>query len=160
MEPEAPLPAASSAEARRALLRTRLRERARRETALSPLSHGQEALWFLHQRDPASAAYNVAIPFRIVSRVDAAALRRACQRLVNRHAALRTTYVVRDGQPTQEVHGLVEIPFAFVDATSWTPAQVDAEVAARYQKPFDLAVGPVCRADLLRCANAQHALLL
>ncbi|MEA2173452.1 MAG: hypothetical protein QOD00_1044, partial [Blastocatellia bacterium] len=47
--------------------------------AEQPLSRGQQALWFLRQLAPDSAAYHLATSARILSEVDAPALRRAFQ---------------------------------------------------------------------------------
>ena len=35
-----------------------------------PLSYGQKALWFIHQSDPQSPAYNVGIALRLRSEID------------------------------------------------------------------------------------------
>jgi len=69
----------------------------------APLSYTQKALWFFQQLSPDSAAYNVTFALRISSPVDAGALRRAFQSIVNRHACLRTTFALRHGQPVQRV---------------------------------------------------------
>ncbi|UFR07368.1 amino acid adenylation domain-containing protein [Streptomyces sp. Go40/10] len=58
----------------------------------APATSEQQRLWLLHQRDPASCAYNVGLSFRIHGTVDSAALRRALHRLVVRHPALRTAF--------------------------------------------------------------------
>src|SRR2546429_8209542 len=80
-----------------------------------PLAYGQQSLWFLHQIAPESPAYHVAFTAQICSDVDVPALRRAFQALVNRHAALRTTYAVRDSKPVQQVHAHMEGYFEEVD---------------------------------------------
>ena len=66
-----------------------------------PLSHGQQALWFLQQLAPESAAYNIASALRIRAKPDGAALRSAFQSLVERHAALRTTFSAVQGRAMQ-----------------------------------------------------------
>src|SRR5262249_52239855 len=64
-----------------------------------PLSHGQQALWLISRMAPESAVYNVTSAARVRGEVDAATMRRAFQTLVNRHAALRTTFKVVEGTP-------------------------------------------------------------
>ena len=69
------------------------------------LSPGERALWFLHRLAPGSAAYNLAGAIRIAG-FDAAALRRAVLRLVERHPALRTTFPTdrfEGGEPFRRV---------------------------------------------------------
>src|SRR4029450_4685538 len=60
------------------------------------LSHGQRSMWFLHQLAPESPAYHLARAFQLRGPLAAAALRRAFERLHERHAALRTTYAAVD----------------------------------------------------------------
>src|SRR5262249_28206232 len=68
---------------------------------LHPLSAGQKALWFLHQLAPESTSYNIVGAASIRAELDVAALRRSFQTLVERHAALRTTFTTRNGEPFQ-----------------------------------------------------------
>src|SRR5690348_8676774 len=89
---------------KRALLASLLRERTQRATVTHPLSHGQTALWLLHRQAPTSAAYNTAFAVRVQSRIDEAALRAALQSVVQRHAALRTTFGIDGVTPVAEVH--------------------------------------------------------
>lgn len=67
----------------------------------SPLSQGQRSLWFVHHFAPADGAYNIAAAARVCSPVEAGTLERAVQVMVDRHAALRTTFPVVDGEPCQ-----------------------------------------------------------
>ncbi len=72
----------------------------------APLSYDQQALWVLHQLLPPDISFNVAGAARIVGEIDIPALRRAVNRLVERHASLRTTFSVERGQPVQIVQEL------------------------------------------------------
>ena len=67
-------------------------------------SFGQQSLWHLHRLDPSSTAYNIAGAARVPAEVDVEVLRRSLQRLVDRHASLRTTFAEVDGRPVQRVH--------------------------------------------------------
>ena len=63
-------------------------------TSRSPLSLSQHSLWFLHKMDPSRVDYVVHFAALLEPRgVDLQALRGAIVKLVDRHAALRTTYV-------------------------------------------------------------------
>ena len=119
--------------------------------AEAPLSAMQTALWFEQQLAPASPAYNIAFALRLRAEVDAAALRRALEILVDRHAALRATILVRDGQPAQR--------FAADATLAFTEKQV-SELAAEAHRPFDLDRGPLFRAVLLTGPADDRVLLL
>ncbi len=76
-----------------------------------PLSHGQRALWFLHELAPHGTAYHVARAVRLRSEVEPLALRRAFQSLVDRHPSLRTRFTSVDGEPRQHVLPRAEVSF-------------------------------------------------
>ncbi len=68
-----------------------------------PLSFAQQRLWFLAQLEGASAAYHIPGGLRLVGRLDRGALARALDRIVARHEALRTTFVMQDGEAVQRI---------------------------------------------------------
>ncbi len=125
-----------------------------------PLSYGQQALWFLYQSEPESAAYNVALPLRIRSEINIPLLQNAFQALVNRHACLRTTFTTHDGKPRQKTNQYLLMPFEWTDAFTWSQEEIQAYVVNAYQTPFDLEKGPLLRVHLLTDVNKEHILLL
>ncbi len=127
---------------------------------LQPLSHGQRALWFLHQSVPASGAYNTAYAGRWRDRLDPQAVRRAVQALVERHASLRATFEVRDGEPVCRVHRHLDVPFAHRQAPGASLPELIAALAAEARQPFDLAAGPLVRVSLTSRAADDHLLFL
>src|SRR5262245_53301210 len=112
-----------------------------RDPVLSPLSHSQRSLWFLHSLASESAAYNVGFAVRIRSDIDVPALRRALQELITRHATLRTTFPKRDRDPVQEIHKRQELCFEEIDASHWTWDELTMQVSDAYKRPFNLTVG-------------------
>jgi len=125
-----------------------------------PLSVGQQALWFIQQAAPNSGAYNVPFVARIHSALDVTALRSALQRLLDRHASLRSTFSIRDGAVVQEVHGRQTVCFEKVDARSWTSEELLERIKERRDRPFDLERGPLLKVYLYECATGDHILLL
>lgn len=119
-----------------------------------PLSYGQQALWFVHQLDRLSAAYNVHIAFRIHSPLDVGALRSAFQAIVDRHAPLRSTFAEREGVPFQRVAERVEVAFSVHDATGLDAAALRRRLLEEVHRPFDLEHGPVFRVALFRTQDA------
>jgi amino acid adenylation domain-containing protein len=129
-------------------------------SAAHPLSHGQQALWFLHRMAPDSAAYNVSSAMRVHGRLDSAVLRRAFEKLVARHAALRTTFDDSEGTPVQRVHESLPAHFEEVDATSWSDAVWRQWLAEQAHRPFNLGEGPLLRVSLLSRSEDEHLLLV
>jgi NRPS condensation-like uncharacterized protein len=125
-----------------------------------PLSHGQQALWFLQQLAPESVAYNIASALRIKTKPDAAALRSAFQSLVERHATLRTTFSAVEGRAVQIVHEGAKASFEIVDATRWDDTKLAERLRDEAHLPFDLEHGPLLRALLFRRTDDEQVLLV
>ena len=58
------------------------------------LSFAQQRLWFLAQMGGVSEAYHMPFGLRLKGGVDRGALRRALDRVIERHEVLRTTFVL------------------------------------------------------------------
>ena len=125
-----------------------------------PISMGQEALYFLHSLAPQSPAYNVALALRIRSPIDRAALERALEQLVMRHELLRATFELRNGETSCRVSNQPQIDFQTIDATGLGSEPLHASVRAEYERPFQLATGPLFRVRLFTVAPEDHVLLL
>jgi amino acid adenylation domain-containing protein len=121
-----------------------------------PLSHGQEALWFLAKLVPESWTYNVVLPVRIRSALDAPALRRALQALSDRHPSLRMEFSEESGEPRQRAIPQHVVQLTEIDAVGWNDAELDAALRAEAERPFALEVSAVPRATLFRRAPDDH----
>ena len=80
-----------------------LRIAPQRRDVQAPLSFQQERLWFLHQLDPASSAYNIAAPFRLRGKLNSDQVERCLRAIRKRHEILRTTFPAVDGSPVQKI---------------------------------------------------------
>jgi amino acid adenylation domain-containing protein len=150
-----------SPEEKRALLTQMLQKKSAETASLYPLSHGQQALWFMHQLAPQSAAYNVFLAMRVLSAdLDVAALKRAFQALVDRHPALRTTYTTRHGKPAQQVRAHLDVDFEEVAAANWSQEQFDQFLLAEAHRPFSLEHGPLMRVRLFTRSANERVLLV
>lgn len=146
-------------EAQRALLKKRLQ--GRNATAASskpiitklegsgpaPASFGQQRLWFLHQLNPQSAAYNMVNAVRIQGELNSDLVERSLQVVVARHEALRTTFAMHNDQLVQVVHDEMDIPLNQRNINSID--SYEAAIVAVGQEPFDLAEGPLVHAELI-----------
>ena len=124
-----------------------------------PLSYGQRALWFVHQLDRSSAAYNLHIALRIHSPLDVDALRSAFQTIVDRHAPLRSTFAERDGISFQRVADRMEVAFSVHDARALDAGTLRRRLLEEVHRPFDLERGPVFRVALFRTQNAHDLIV-
>jgi amino acid adenylation domain-containing protein len=145
---------------KRSLLANIMRREEATAVTTAPLSHGQKALWFLHQSAPESAAYHVAFSARILSSIDVAALQRATQALVDRHGQLRASFRLRNNEPVQEIAGFRPACLAVTEAAGWSDDELKARVTAAYRAPFDLEKGSLFRVDLFSRTDNDHVLLI
>ncbi|MBV9772680.1 MAG: amino acid adenylation domain-containing protein, partial [Gemmatimonadetes bacterium] len=129
-----------------------------------PLSFAQQRLWFIHQLDPGSPAYNVPVALRFRGALDSAALRAAFGELVRRHESLRTVFPASGGRAVQSVLPPAPVPLPEVDLGALPEGAREAELIRRVREaeslPFDLARGPLLRALLVRLGSEDAALVL
>jgi amino acid adenylation domain-containing protein len=124
-----------------------------------PASYGQQALWLISRLAPESAAYNVASAVRIRSAVDPAAMRRALQKLIERHSSLRTTFNEIDGTPVAVVCEEVDVSFDYEDVSSSNEELVNKRLTKLALRPFDLETGPLFRVNLCKRSDEEYLLL-
>ena len=131
-------------------------------TRTLPLSFAQRRLWFLDQFEPNSSAYNVPSSIRLTGQLNIGALEQTLREIVRRHEALRTSFVVVDGEPVQQVGAADAFSLEVIDLRQLPEAQREAEALARVRaearQPFDLAAGPLFRALVIRLGDADHIL--
>ncbi|MES1242783.1 MAG: amino acid adenylation domain-containing protein [Acidobacteriota bacterium] len=129
------------------------------ETGEHTPTWGQRGLWFLHRMAPESPAYNLAGAATLALPVDAAALERALQALVDRHAVLRATWAGGAAGPVMRVAERAPVSFVRRDASGWSDGELRGALAGEAFRPFDLELGPVFRAALFERAEGSALVL-
>jgi amino acid adenylation domain-containing protein/non-ribosomal peptide synthase protein (TIGR01720 family) len=129
-----------------------------------PLSFAQQRLWFLDQMEPGNPNLHLATALHLAGPVSFSALHAALREVVRRHESLRTTFGARDGRPWQRITPELILSLPLIDLRNLPAepraAEVRQQVTALAWSPFDLAVGPLLRAALLRLDEREHVLLL
>jgi hypothetical protein len=145
---------------KRGLLIKLLREKELAVERLYPLSYNQQGIWFLSQLAPESMVYNVSFAARIKSVVNVPALRRAFQKLVDRHPSLRTSFSLRSEKPVQCIQQGAKVDFEETDPSAWSGDELKLRLTDEAHRPFNLELGPLLRVQVFtRCAQ-EHFLLL
>jgi amino acid adenylation domain-containing protein len=134
------------------------------EVFVFPLSYAQQRLWFLDQLEPGSSFYNIFDTLSFDAPLDASALEQSLNEIVRRHEVLRTTFANVRGEPVQVIAQSLKLPLPIVDLRHLAEEERGAEAgrlsAEEYERPFDLARGPLVRVKLLRMADEESVLLL
>ena len=125
------------------------------------LSHAQQRLWLLHHLEGATA-YNMPAAFVIDEAPHMVALNRAFGTLIERHEALRTAFVLVNGEPQQQILPPPEFRIDEIDFRgSERPAQdARAYVEQLASTPFDLARPPLLRAAVIQLSDRRFCFAL
>ncbi len=131
---------------------------------LLPLSFAQQRLWFFSQLEPNSALYNIPTAVRLTGSLDADALKKSLNEIVQRHETLRTNFISDAGNPVQVIRPQSNFQMSLVDLSSGEVEEHQQELqtffATESQKPFDLANDTLFRATLLKLNSREHILFL
>ena len=127
-----------------------------------PLSFSQERIFLLDRLTPGLPVYNVPTLVRVRATLDAAALGRALDRIVERHEALRTRLLLAGGELVQQVAPPrpVELEVADLRGRETPEAEAERLLAEIAQRPFDLSRDTLLRAALVHVADADDRLLV
>ena len=133
-----------------------------------PCSFAQERIWFIHQLDPQSSAYNIGLPVRLKGPLDKSALRECLSEVFRRHEILRTVFKTIDNQPMQVItpysetminRALTEFDIRNLpEAEQQTRALELAQEA--FRAPFDLESGPLTRLGLIQISDQENIFLI
>jgi amino acid adenylation domain-containing protein len=122
------------------------------------LTHAQERMWFLHQFDPASAAYHVFGALELTGPLSSSDLNRAFQAVVSRHDILRSRHGATNGTPHVSID-TAALPS--VELYQMDDENAVARFLPRFARtPFNLAVDSPIRAALVTCRGDRHILAI
>lgn len=125
-----------------------------------PMTTAQARIWFLEQLQPGTSTYHFPVALRLTGPLDAAALQRAFSMVVRRHEALRATFGLADGQPSQWFSPAMEVEVPLLADMRLDEEMLKIWIRAFGRKPFALFTGHCFRAALLQIAPDQHVFVL
>lgn len=119
------------------------------------LSSTQRRLFFIHQYDEQSTAYNIPRFLRIKGPLMKEAFERALQAVINRHEALRTGIVTVGKIPVQNSVDTVTPAIAYFQSTeAGLP-----DIITRFVRPFALDKPPLLRVGCVTCGHDDYLLM-
>ncbi len=130
-----------------------------------PLSYSQLRLWFLDQLEPGSVAYTIPTVLKFEGTLDVPAMQKSINEIIRRHESLRTTFRKGpDNQPLQVIHPFQPVKLPVQDLSALPEAQRE-QAALQYVEglsaaAFDLANGPLIRANLMCLDDTSHWLFV
>src|ERR1051325_11051117 len=129
-----------------------------------PLTFAQEGLRAIGQIKPATAASNIPRVLRLKGTLVVEALQASIDHIVPRHEVLRTIFPSQNGKAVSLINSELRVLLS-IDDLSYLPEpgrdpEVRRRVGEECRRPFNLAVGPLLRATLLRSAEHDHILIV
>ncbi|MBI4206771.1 MAG: amino acid adenylation domain-containing protein [Betaproteobacteria bacterium] len=129
-----------------------------------PLSFSQRQIWVIDQMTPGNPAYNLPNGYRLRGPLDVPALERSVNEIIKRHEGLRTTFVVRDGEPVQRIHPDLEIRVKVTPLDHLRGEERENKLQALASeeslRSFDLSRLPLIRVSVFRLGAVEHVLIL
>ena len=128
-----------------------------------PLSPAQAGVWFASQLNPDGPGYNQHIVLRLKGVLRAEMLSSSIERIIERQAILRSTYVVADDEPAMRVGNNTKPSIRYASVSHIEdPAARAAEISrllnGETKRAFDLQNGPVIRFVLLQIGREESLL--
>ncbi len=121
-----------------------------------PVSSAQQRMWVVANTQGSSVAYNMPAVFKLSDKPDMKRLKRAFQLLIERHDALRTSFVLRDEELRQVVHPQVMFDLGLVECgAKGLKTQIKELIS-----PFDMSSAPLLRAALVNVDDGSWMLFM
>jgi amino acid adenylation domain-containing protein len=119
------------------------------------LSSQQKRLYFLHQFDPGSLAYNESAVYQLQGQLDKDRLAEAFRQLIVRHEILRTSFQLVNGEPVQTVSRDVAFDIEYFGNQEEVPT-----IISKFIRPFDLEKPCLMRVGLIAVGHQEHLLMV
>ncbi|UOY87817.1 non-ribosomal peptide synthetase [Bacillus glycinifermentans] len=120
-----------------------------------PLSLAQQRIYIVSDLEDAGIGYNMPAAAMLEGTLDLHRLEESFQKLVDRHEALRTSFLSVNGEPKQKIHQQVRFKLEMIESGS-----LDEErMLTSFVRRFDLEKAPLMRGGLVRIEDTRHMLL-
>nr|WP_047197699.1 hybrid non-ribosomal peptide synthetase/type I polyketide synthase [Caldimonas brevitalea] len=133
------------------------------------LSFAQQSLWLAAMKQRDDISYHIPVVWRLVGRLDRAALQQAIQDVVHHHPALGSVFSsslqrLQDDtgavslEPVRAAHDATPVELRVVDLSTMPDADLSRRLREEQKIAFDLSRGPLVRAALFTLDDQQHVL--
>lgn len=124
-----------------------------------PVSSSQKQMYLLQKHSPKETVYNMPGAMTILGKLDEERFSQVFQKLVQRHEAFRTAFLMIDGQLVQKIY-YEHLPESFLELEVSEDVNYDLRIAlADFVRPFDLAKPPLLRIKLVKLSKDKYIFL-
>ncbi|MCP5048404.1 MAG: amino acid adenylation domain-containing protein, partial [bacterium] len=124
-----------------------------------PVSPDQKRMFILNRFEGIGTTYNLSIVIGIEGNLNPDHVGNACEQLIQRHEALRTSFRLEEGELVQVIHKTVDLNLRFIEAEFSDPETIK-QTTADFIQPFDLSAAPLLRVGIVRISENEHLLLV
>ncbi|WP_313559736.1 non-ribosomal peptide synthetase, partial [Ruminiclostridium cellobioparum] len=125
------------------------------EKEFYPLSSVQKRMFIFNHYESNNISYNIPVVMIVEGELDKNRFEDAVEKLVQRHDALRTAFMLLNEEPVQKVYAEVDLNIKYIEIPE---DKVDSLVKGFIQ-PFDLSKAPLLRISLARISDTKHILM-
>ncbi|WP_413980754.1 condensation domain-containing protein [Maribacter sp. 2307UL18-2] len=119
------------------------------------LSSAQRRLFFLHEFDKSSVAYNMPQFVELIGNLDNFKLEETFRKLIARHENLRTSFELFENEVYQRIDDTVDFKLEFFESEG-----IEKSIVDNFIRPFDLSIAPLIRVGLLKLSVKRHLLMV
>ncbi|MBJ3791956.1 hypothetical protein I8J38_25900, partial [Bacillus sp. OA1] len=120
------------------------------------LSSAQKRLYILNQIEDSGITYNLPVVIQMKGRFQLDTFEKAFKALIDRHEALRTSFVMIDGEPVQKIEKEIDFKIEYSELGK----ENVSERVARFIRPFNLEVAPLLRVEIVQVSQDVHIMML
>ncbi|UCH97843.1 MAG: non-ribosomal peptide synthetase, partial [Candidatus Aminicenantes bacterium] len=129
-----------------------------------PLSPAQKKFYIPNQLEPPGTLYHMYDVFVLAGKVNREKLENTFKKLIRRHDAFRTSFMVVNGEPVQKILDTVNFEIEYHSAEPQEelhgPCPMPhASTIKNFIRPFDLSQAPLLRIGLIKREEDNHWLL-
>ncbi len=120
------------------------------------ITSSQQRMYYNYQLNPDSTAYNISMAWNVKGNLDTDKVEESLNKLIERHEALRTSFITKGNDVLQVVNEKVDLVFT-VESSN----EVSTEKLRRaFIRPFDLSEPSLFRAAILTGSDKQTVFLV
>jgi len=124
------------------------------QRAYYPMSSAQKRVFTLQQFDLESITYNMPLPMIIDGSLDISHIKDTFSKLIERHEAFRTIFMLTDEGPVQSIQEKVDFDVDYMEASE---DEVE-DILQSWIKPFDLGKAPLLRVGVIKLKEDKYIL--
>jgi hypothetical protein len=124
-----------------------------------PLSSPQKRLYIMQQMETNTLNYNMPQAVILEGKLEKEYLEEVFRKLIKRHESLRTSFMLLDSEPVQQVHRDVKFAIQYDDIAVAADKVKDSrikEIIGNFIIPFDLTHAPLLRVGLIKTGEQEY----